>query len=197
MMNIVTIHALRKTSSLPRPLRTLLLSLAVSDLGVGLLSQPLYIANLVQQLRHNFRKALDDSFYVVSGILYLSTSFSITALSADRFVAIQRPLRYQELVTYKRAVILVAAIWLFSAFVPPIGDFLLSINTFFAIFFTIQSVVFVATTWFSFKVYLTARRHNLQLQTQRQQVTQNSDMENITTDFENQPIAHFGFTSYF
>ena len=32
VLNIVTIHAIRKTSSLPRPLKTLLLSLAVSDL---------------------------------------------------------------------------------------------------------------------------------------------------------------------
>ena len=37
IFNSVTIQALRKTSSLPKPLKTLLLSLAVSDLGVGLL----------------------------------------------------------------------------------------------------------------------------------------------------------------
>ena len=35
MSNILTIHAIRKTSSLPKPLKTLLLSLAVSDLGVA------------------------------------------------------------------------------------------------------------------------------------------------------------------
>jgi len=34
MLNSVTIHAIRKTSSLPKPLKTLLLSLAVSDLQV-------------------------------------------------------------------------------------------------------------------------------------------------------------------
>ena len=44
ILNILTIHAMRKTSSLSQPLKTLLLSLAVSDLGVGLLAQPLYIA---------------------------------------------------------------------------------------------------------------------------------------------------------
>ena len=40
-LNVITIQALRKTSSLARPLKTLLLSLTVSDLGVGLLVQPL------------------------------------------------------------------------------------------------------------------------------------------------------------
>ena len=39
MLNIVTIHAIRNTSSLPKTLKTLLLSLAVSDVGVGLLPE--------------------------------------------------------------------------------------------------------------------------------------------------------------
>ena len=38
MLNSVTIHAITKISSLPKSLKTLLLSLATSDLCVGLLS---------------------------------------------------------------------------------------------------------------------------------------------------------------
>ena len=34
ILNIVTIHAVRKTALLPKPLRTLLLNLAASDVGV-------------------------------------------------------------------------------------------------------------------------------------------------------------------
>ena len=41
VLNIITIQALRQASSLARPLKTLLLSLAASDLGVGFLVQPL------------------------------------------------------------------------------------------------------------------------------------------------------------
>ena len=47
MLNIVTIYAIRKTLSLPKTLKTLLLSLAVSDVGVGLLVQPFYTSLLV------------------------------------------------------------------------------------------------------------------------------------------------------
>ena len=50
ILNIVTIHAIRKTALLPKPLRTLLLSLAASDVGVGLLAQPLHIFILVSWL---------------------------------------------------------------------------------------------------------------------------------------------------
>ena len=56
MLNSATIHATRKTSSLPKTLKTLLLSLCVSDLGVGLFAQPLNIAFLVmkfKQIREN------------------------------------------------------------------------------------------------------------------------------------------------
>ena len=53
MLNIITIQALRKTSSLPKTLKKLLISLAVSDLGVGLLVQPLYVEILVMKKEDN------------------------------------------------------------------------------------------------------------------------------------------------
>ena len=53
MLNIVTIHAIRKTSSLPNTLRTLLLNLALSDIGVGVFVQPFYTSLLVKWLRQN------------------------------------------------------------------------------------------------------------------------------------------------
>ena len=48
VLNSVTIHAIRKTSSasLPKNLRVLLLNLAFSDLSVGLVVQPFYIIYL-------------------------------------------------------------------------------------------------------------------------------------------------------
>lgn len=49
MMNIATIYAF----SLPQTLKTLLLSLAVSDVSVGLLGQPLYILTLIKWLQQN------------------------------------------------------------------------------------------------------------------------------------------------
>ena len=63
VLNIITIQALRKTSSLPKTLKTLLLSLAVSDLGVGLLVQPLYVAILVMNIDENSNNAAYYSVY--------------------------------------------------------------------------------------------------------------------------------------
>ena len=96
MLNIVTIHALRNTSSLPKPLRSLLLSLAVSDLGVGLLGQPLKIISMAKELHVQCsfpnRDMLIAFTEVIWNILCLSSYFTVMALSADRFLAIQKPL---------------------------------------------------------------------------------------------------------
>ena len=51
--NIVTILALRKPLTISRAVKTLLLSQAVSDLGVELLVQPLYVAYLVMLIQEN------------------------------------------------------------------------------------------------------------------------------------------------
>ena len=63
MLDIITVQALRKTSSLPKTLKTLLLRLAVSDLGVGLLVQPLYIAILVMNIEENSNNTTYYSVY--------------------------------------------------------------------------------------------------------------------------------------
>ena len=63
MLDIITVQALRKTSSLPKTLKTLLLRLAVSDLGVGLLVQPLYVAILVINIEENSNNTTYYSVY--------------------------------------------------------------------------------------------------------------------------------------
>ena len=107
MLNCLTIYALTKLSSLPRPLKTLLLSLAVSDLGVGLMVQPSYIASLVMEMEHktenNPAYNITYKFYVFTVNFFgYASLFGVTFLSLDRFLAVYLHLRYQELVTHKR-----------------------------------------------------------------------------------------------
>ena len=115
ILNSVTIQALRKTSSLPKPLKTLLLSLAVSDLAVGLLVEPFYLGLLVNWLQ---RSSSSEASCTVLGTLatfVTAASFmSVMALSGDTFLAVHLHLRYQELVTHKRVVAVVISIWMFS-----------------------------------------------------------------------------------
>ena len=179
MINIVTIHALRKASLPEKPLKAVLLSLTVSDLGVGLLGQPLYVVEQAEKLRCNvLDKATSIVAATVHNLLFMTSFGSIVALSVNRFLAIQMPLRYQDIVTYKRAVTAVATIWFSSAVFILCTLFVLQMNIAFAIFVLIEMVCFIVTTLSSCKIYFVLKRHKNAIQSQRQQVAQNDNMLN-------------------
>jgi len=179
MLNIVTIYALRNTSTLSNTLKTLLLNLAVADLGIGLLGQPLEAVYLTEALRWNQPSpATDKVSTVVLSVFFLSSLCSIMAISADRFISIQMPLRYEDLVTHRRVVTVAIIIWLFSAFLSAISVLLLPFNATFAFLIIVESIFFVASTLLYYKIYLTIKRHKEQIQSQMQQLAENNEVAN-------------------
>lgn len=112
MLNILTIMALKKTKVLPKTLKTLLMSLAVSDPGVGLVVQPLKVATS----QTSAFKDLIKAFEITAFLLCNASFFGVIALTVDRFLAIYLHLRYQEFVTRKRVVTTEALIWTLSTF---------------------------------------------------------------------------------
>ena len=69
VLNIITIQALRKTSLLSKTLKTLLLSLAISDVGVGLVAQPLFVAKLAMKIEQNTNSIAYPAIIVVVCII--------------------------------------------------------------------------------------------------------------------------------
>ena len=175
MMNIVAIYAIRKTSSLPKNFKTLLLSLAVSDLGVGLLAQPMHVAYIMDYKQNNETNekynVLFIAFLIPTNFFIYASLFGVTALCADRFLAIRLHLRYQELVTCNRVAAVVVSIWVTSALISLIRLFIPE-NIMFVSFVIIQSACIITTTSLSVKLYGTLRRHINQIQVP--QVAQNN-----------------------
>ena len=176
MFNIITIHALRKTSSSPKPLKTLLLSLTVSDLGVGLLVQPLNVAHLVKRLKENKNNSTTKDVYNATSFFLACASFlGVTALTVDRFLAIHLHLRYQELVTHKRVVVVVTLIWLFSTMFSPV--WLWNHTIYSTVAGIIATFCLILMAFFYWKIFLAVRRHKSQIQVlQGQQVAQNDQV---------------------
>ena len=91
-LNIVTIIALRKPLTIPRALKIFLLSLAVSDLAVGLLVQPLQIIRLVMRIKENTQtrtfEITQNISYPTANFLAFASLFGVVALAADRFLAL-------------------------------------------------------------------------------------------------------------
>ena len=171
ILNIIAIYAIMKTSSLSRNFKTLLLSLAVSDLGVGLLAQPLFVVYLAMDAtQKNKTNETYDVMYTVTLIpmnFFLCASlFSVTALCADRFLAIRLHLRYQSLVTYKRLGTTVISIWVISALISVIRLFIPK-HIMYVIFVVVLSTCIINVTSLNVKLYLTLRRHINQIQVPR------------------------------
>ena len=159
MLNIVTIYAIYKTSTMPKTLKTLLLSLACSDVAVGLFSQPLYTFFLINWLRLHNPGCNTKQVRTISNTLFSGASFlGVVAVSVDRFLAVHFHLRYQEVVTHRRVVIVVIGIWVKSTFVSLIILWgLLStrdlINT------IIEAFSLIITFLVYIRIYITVRRH--------------------------------------
>ncbi|XP_073229782.1 melanocyte-stimulating hormone receptor-like [Porites lutea] len=105
--NILILIALRKVTSIHPPTKLLFQCLAITDLGVGLISQPLmaakflavYIKNLDFKIWNiSLYPLLWSSSIIFSGV----SSFASTALSVDRLLALFLMLRYRHVVTLKR-----------------------------------------------------------------------------------------------
>ena len=184
--NIVTIIALRKPLTIPRAVKILLLSLAVSDLGVGLLVQPLYITRLVMMIKENtqtlYFEITLNSFYVIANFLSYFSLFGVVALTADRFLAVYFHLRYQELVTQKRVVVVVISNWIFSAILMLMSIWIPS--NFAVITVAVDSVCYLTTALCYFKIYLAVRHHSNQIHVLQAQLAQNNegDMANAARE---------------
>ena len=182
-LNIVTIIALRKPLTIPRALKIFLLSLAVSDLGVGLLVQPLYITRLVMMIKENtqtlYFEITLNSFYVTGYFLIYASFFSVVALTGDRYLAVHFYLRYQELVTQKRVVAVVISNWILSAILMLLSIWIPNVAT--IILVPVESVCYLTTAFFYFKIYLAVRHHSNQIHVLQAQLAQNNEGDMTNT----------------
>lgn len=182
--NIITIQALRKTMSLSKPLKTLFRSLAVSDLCIGLVVQPLYIAVAVMEMEQNTHSRVYSvvslAFYIHVNLLCGASFFGVVSLTVDRFLAIYLHLRYQELVTHKRVVVVVISTWLFSAFFSVFDETLDWIPRKVPyIIFSIFNTIGITTAGLLYcKIYTTVRRHTNQMYHLQITAAQSEEMAN-------------------
>ena len=108
--NAFVLTAIWKTPSLHTVTNVLVFGLALSDLGVGLLAQPLGIFLLTSRIGN----VAVPIFQMFSGSLSAISLLTITAISVERYLALKLHLRHQELVTVRRVVYVLVLIWVCS-----------------------------------------------------------------------------------
>ena len=118
--NTLILYALHKESALHPPSKLLFRCLALTDLLVGCISQPLYILYLASLLTKHQDWRGDLCFYfatfsiITSNILCLVSLLTSTAISIDRLLALNLGLRYRHVVTFKRTLLVLLFLWAVS-----------------------------------------------------------------------------------
>ena len=112
--NALILVALRNVSSIHPPTKLLFRCLAVTDLCVGLLCQPLfvYVRYITNYLNiGNYIVELDYIYVFIIRVLLAVSILTSAAISVDRLLALLLGLRYRHVVTLPRVRVVIACVW--------------------------------------------------------------------------------------
>lgn len=88
-------------------------SLSIADFLVGALIKPLYITIVVLGVW-----VTNHPLYLAENYLWIqslsATTFTLAAISVDRYLAVTKVFRYEEIMTERRCTIILISIWAFS-----------------------------------------------------------------------------------
>ena len=137
-----------------RRLRTMhnifIASMASADFLVGLMMSPLYIAIAVLRVWVS-----DHVLYKMENFLWIqtlvATTFSLCAVSVDRYYAVTSAIHYRVVVTTSRCKIAVVIIWFLSCVLASLSFFMKTADQAATLFFTTQVNKFIKNCHFSFK----------------------------------------------
>ena len=113
--NVLIIFSIWRKPSLQTPSNILLGCLATSDVLVGLVVQPAYVAYRLLENRYSFvpcavRMLYSTGFYVCYGVSFTT----LCVISCERLVAMLYPLRYPDIVRRSRVLKAAILIWLIN-----------------------------------------------------------------------------------
>lgn len=165
LANLLVLVTVWRNSCLHSPSTTLLLSLALSDLSVGVIAEPVYIGLKVVRFKNDLSSCtLMNVNVIMSTFLVGVTLFTLTAISVDRYSAIYLHLRYQEVVTDRRVKIVVVSLWIASALQSL--AWMYGIHAFMSLSLSsgVVCLVIISIVWI--KTYQVVRHHQVQIQEQ-------------------------------
>ena len=158
--NSIVILALLKTTSLHPPSKVFLGSLALTDLFVGVVSQPFYVMILL--LRGKICLYIQIIAVISTNLFGGASLLTVTAISVDRLLALKMMLRYKQVVTSRRTRFTVAIFWLVSVII----SIMLVVNSFIIlhIICTVLLLCTVTSTYCYARIYNILRHHQNQIQ---------------------------------
>ena len=163
--NTLILVALPKENSLHPPSKLLFRNLAITDLCVGIIAEPLlvaYLMSLVKQ-RWDICYELDYAGLAIGAILCSVSLFTLTAISVDRLLALWLGLRYRRVATLRKAYISVIVMWVLSVVAGAAIYSLDPVILDWSMFITISLCVVISSLCYT-KVFLVLRRRKIRLE---------------------------------
>ena len=167
--NVLVLAAVWRNPSLRTPSIILLCSLAVSDLFVGFLALPVYIALALTPLSQSSSYLrLSQASRVLMIQLCCVSLETMTAISVDRYLALHYHMRYPNMMTSRRATCVAATFWCKNFILSLLiiwkkNAILLVTVVFTALCIFISSITYSA-------IYRIVRHHQHQMHAQQQAV---------------------------
>ena len=117
--NVLILLTLYKVSSLHPVTKLLFACLATTDLCVGLFSQPLFVADIILNIdiantNLDILQHVGEFVYISSYVLCGVSVLTSTAISVDRLLVLLLRLKYRQVVTLKRAQVVVLLCWVIA-----------------------------------------------------------------------------------
>lgn len=171
--NLLVLVSILRAYSLFSPSITLLCSLAMSDLLVGLVLQPLYIANAMTG-NSPLKQALNTTVFAVCGVSLLT----MAVISVDRFLALHYHMRYPNLMTRHRAIYTTVTLWIFVFMLSFLNFW--TINAYYLTSAASILICLLVSTVCYIKIYCIVKQHQLQIHTRQKAVETNTTDINQT-----------------
>ena len=175
--NLLVLLTLWRSPHLHSPSNTFLFGLALSDLCVGLVSEPLNVgfqAVLFKNSNKITSCTLRNARTLISVFLTTVTLLTVTAMSVDRYLAIYLHLRYEQLVREEKTRYIILCVWVISS-VPLVIAIFDAVTSFLVLTITIAlCLVSISFVWI--KIYQVVRNHQVQIQDQMAVATQPFNM---------------------
>ena len=172
--NALILVALYKETSLYPPTKLLFRCLAVTDLCVGLISQPLFSLSLVATATNIIDKRVIknyvDKLYYASSLTLCGVSvFTLTAISVDRLLALFLGLRYRHVVILRRVREVLICVWLIG--ISCGSMYFWSSRFAFSVDFTFTIISILISFVSYIKIYLKLQHHQLQVNVPQSQLS--------------------------
>lgn len=171
--NLLVLVSILRAYSLFSPSITLLCSLAMSDLLVGLVLQPLYIANAMTG-NSPLKQALNTTVFALCGVSLLT----MAVISVDRFLALHYHMRYPNLMTRHRAIYTTVTLWIFVFMLSFLNFW--TINAYYLTSAASILICLLVSTVYYIKIYCIVKQHQLQIHTRQKAVETNTTDINQT-----------------